>query len=926
MKTPLHKIAVLLMCITISATAFAQYPFYFSSGNFNPPNSWTQGNAVRMASTANTNIQTDTATTTGNCYFRFFSALSGGVNYAPAGDTDALISLNTPFAMEVEGAAYKAYYFATQNLTDNYVFKSTGSGAPGNARAAVIRVQGPIQSITSLSRFPAGNVYAGQDVNVYATISAAFSPGQGAYLRFTTDGWSTSTVIPMTGSGTQYYATIPASNITTGTILNYYAFTSGDSLTIAPADADLMTINLFNNNFANFTLVPQCPLTLPNTTFSLVETDKARYNPGDSVIVNITFTDTISTGLDTAAMASLHVVLWHLDSIFTRAVFPIGHVNNYSFSWHIPVTDFTGYMMELRLYQMQDTDSTSIAIDVSSAWNRFPRYGFISAYPQTDVNDQQLLFNRLNRFHLNGLQFYDVNHEHNKPLAGSVASPDTVWNDIANRPTYLSTVLACIGRAHGCNMKAMNYNLLYGAYTNTAVADGVLPQWGLFYDQSHNNQVNYVLPASWASNLQVENPANTSWQQYIFANEDSLFKAIPFDGWHVDQLGSQGAVYDYNGNPVNLAGAFGTYLQNASAALNVPLVMNGVTNYGQPEIATAPVQFLYTEVWPPFTGFNNLADLIDSNYQYSNNALPTVFAAYMNQSISDTFGTFNTPAVLLTDASIFANGGSHIEMGDHMLCNPYFPNSNLTMSCSLQQSMVKYYDFMTGYENLLRDSISASAVSLQTSGNNALSATAAMGKIWAISKQKPNTTIFHLINLVNANTLSWNDPNDNQTTPSVIQNIQLSFTSTNTLPVKRIYVISPDYNNGLPQNLVFQQVGSTVSFTLPTLNYWSTIVVEYGVIVNSIVEIKSMQSVQVYPNPFHDAVNFSFQSDATARVTVRIMDELGRVVSETDNYVINPGSQTFNLPFIAKPAGIYLWSVISADNAVIEQHGKLVHF
>jgi hypothetical protein len=251
------------------------------------------------------------------------------------------------------------------------------------------------------------------------------------------------------------------------------------------------------------------------------------------------------------------------------------------------------------------------------------------------------------------------------------------------------------------------------------------------------------------------------------------------------------------------------------------------------------------------------------------------------------------------------------------------------MSCGLQQSMMAYYDFMTGYENLLRDSVSASSVSLTTTGSNTLSATAATGSIWTISKQKTNASIFHLINLVNANTLSWNDPNDNQTTPTVIQNIPLSFTSTNILPVKKIYVISPDYNNGIPQTLVFQQTGNNVSFTLPTLNYWSTVVAEYGLIVNSIAEIKTGQSIQVYPNPFHDAVNFNFQSDATTQVTIRIMGELGRVVSETDNYTINAGAQTFNLPFVAQAAGIYLWSVTSTDNTgnpVAEQHGKLVHF
>jgi len=922
MKTPLLKLLLFgLLLLGILPATFAQYPFYFSSGNFNPPDSWTQASAVRMGTVANTNIQTDTATAVGNCYFRFYSALSGGVNYAPAGTADSLISLDAPFDLNVEGTSYKAYYFPTLNLTDNYIFKTTGSGAPGNARAAVIRVQGPVQAVTSISRYPAGDIYAGQDVNIYTNISAPFSPGQGVYLRFTTDAWSTSTVIPMTGGGTQYWATIPGAVNNMGVNLNYYVFTSGDSLTIAPSDADLMTINLYNNNFANFTYIPQCPLALPNAHFNLVETDKARYNPGDSVIISATFNDTIATGY-------LHFACWHLDSLIARGNFQLANVRSYSFSFHPPVTDYTGYMVELLLQTNVDTDSTTIAFDVSSTWNKYPRYGFISAYPWTDAYNRQLLFNSLNRYHLNGLQFYDVNHEHNKPLAGTVANPDTIWNDIANRSTYLSTVEAYIQQAHADNMMAMDYNLLYGAYTATAATDSVLPQWGLYYDPSHNNIVTYTLPATWASNLQVEDPGDTGWQHYLFNNEKQLFEAIPFDGWHVDQLGAQGTVYDYNGNTVNLAGAFGNYLQNASAALGVPLVMNGVTNYGQQEIATAPVQFLYTEVWPPFTSYNDLAGLIDSNYEYSNNTLPTVFAAYMNQGISDTFGTFNTPAVLLTDAAIFANGGSHIEMGDHMLCNPYFPNSNLTMSCGLQQSMVKYYDFMTGYENLLRDSVSASANVLQNNGSNALSSTAATGKIWAISKQKTNTDIFHLINLVNANTLSWNDPNDNQTTPNTLQNIPLSFITAQTLPVKKVYVISPDWNNGIPQQIAFQQTGTNVSFSLPYLSYWSTVVVEYGAMVNNVVDLKPGVSIEAYPNPFGEQVNFNIQSPVTGVADIKLTDELGRVVFEKDNIGITDGTQLLNVPFMTRPQGIYLWSVNITDGSgseVAEQHGKLVH-
>ncbi len=75
----------------------------------------------------------------------------------------------------------------------------------------------------------------------------------------------------------------------------------------------------------------------------------------------------------------------------------------------------------------------------------------------------------------------------------------------------------------------------------------------------------------------------------------------------------------------------------------------------------------------------------------------------MDYNLASSKGYFNTPGVLLTDAVIFSFGGAHLEMGDHMLCKEYFPNSNLQMKPELQAAIVHYYDFLTAYQNLLRD-------------------------------------------------------------------------------------------------------------------------------------------------------------------------------------------------------------------------------
>jgi len=51
---------------------------------------------------------------------------------------------------------------------------------------------------------------------------------------------------------------------------------------------------------------------------------------------------------------------------------------------------------------------------------------------------------------------------------------------------------------------------------------------------------------------------------------------------------------------------------------------------------------------------------------------------------------------------IVAFGGDHLELGEHMLAQEYFPNENLAMRADLKDALVHYYDFLVAYQNLLR--------------------------------------------------------------------------------------------------------------------------------------------------------------------------------------------------------------------------------
>src|SRR5690606_18210109 len=298
----------------------------------------------------------------------------------------------------------------------------------------------------------------------------------------------------------------------------------------------------------------------------------------------------------------------------------------------------------------------------------------------------------------------DWMHDHQKPLAGSVANPAESWHDLIGRTNYKSTVAGYIQAMHDKGMKTMFYNLLFGALDNAA-SDGVGENWYLFKDQEHQEKDMHPLDPPFRSSIYLTNPANPDWQTYINKRHQEVYEVFDFDGFHIDQLGNRGTVYDYDGNSIDLAASYGSFIAATRAKFPDKYhVMNSVAQYGQEQsIGPSGVDFLYTEVWDPYNTFDQLTGIIHDNYRFSGNTRNSVLAAYMNYAKSGKAGFIHEPSVLLANAVIFANGGAHLEVGEHYLANEYFPNNNLRMKGTLKDKLITYYDFMVGYQNLLRD-------------------------------------------------------------------------------------------------------------------------------------------------------------------------------------------------------------------------------
>jgi dextranase len=193
-------------------------------------------------------------------------------------------------------------------------------------------------------------------------------------------------------------------------------------------------------------------------------------------------------------------------------------------------------------------------------------------------------------------------------------------------------------------------------------------------------------------------------QNYLAGRNNDVYQVLDFDGFHIDQLGNRNHnLYNYNGQVVDLPSAFNSFVHAMkNAAPSKYHVMNAVNQYAQQQIAASPVDFLYSEVWNPNNSYQQLAQIITDNDAFSDHTKNSVLAAYMNYDLASGQGFFNTPGVLLTNAVILSFGGSHLELGEHMLGKEYFPNNNLQMRGDLRDAMVAYYDFQTAYQNLLR--------------------------------------------------------------------------------------------------------------------------------------------------------------------------------------------------------------------------------
>lgn len=382
----------------------------------------------------------------------------------------------------------------------------------------------------------------------------------------------------------------------------------------------------------------QCPLKASSASATFVSkayTDKARYSPGDTVTI---YTD-LYNQTSSAWSGKLYLLIMHNESqVYTSSQnvsLSRGESKTVRFNWTAPSTDYQGYMVKVYI---SSSDYTTTAIDVSSTWTKFPRYGYVFDFG-TDISqstiDKQV--DALTQdYHINALQFYDWMWRHETPIKRSDGTNiDSSWTDLFGNTVSLTTLKNYINTLHSKNGAAMAYMMSYAAregYTDY----GVNPEWGLFCDTNHRNQLN--VDFNNGEYLWLFAPTSKSWQNFISNAYIDSINSLDFDGIQMDQMGQRDNVYDYYGNRYSLDTSFSSLINAVKTKLNsnnsnksyitFNIVDGTVDGWALRDVRqNANTDFNFSEIWWLSNNYNDIRNYIE---QLKSNGKATVLAAYMN--------------------------------------------------------------------------------------------------------------------------------------------------------------------------------------------------------------------------------------------------------------------------------------------------------
>lgn len=567
--------------------------------------------------------------------------------------------------------------------------------------------------------------------------------------------------------------------------------------------------------------------------------NRAQYHPGEKVkieiVINLDEIVTINEDFITVEINDLEKVLYKSDLGLNKLK---KNSSKFQIQWVIPATGFQGLGLDINYISYgRVLDYYYTGFDIVEEWSQAPRYGFLATFePEKDFKEIDQRLKIMNNFHLNMIQFYDWMYRHHQLI------PETEeFKDIFDRPLSIRVVKKQIDGCREQGMLPVAYGAIYGAEEDFVRKH---PDW--IAATRNRNGKNRLLDEH-PNYIQIMNIAeDCPWRVHIVNEFAQAIEGVGFAGIHLDQYGFPKSYYstvDGKNELKDTGEEFGSFIEYTRKKLGnkVALIFNAVNNWPVEIVASKPQDVVYIEVWSPYDTFHHLRQLILRARELSGYKKQVILAAYISSlnKEKDIPREAGERAARLTAASIFANGGFHLVMGEGaaMLTGPYYPEFR-KLSPRFSEVMKRYYDVITRYSHYLFSPDLRDRSAVLTGGINDEIKLLIEGKeikigpngerdsIWTIVRENKRYKVLNLVNLLGIDTVNWDEPQFKE--PVFQENLEIEWLIDE--DVEGIYWITPDGGDIRPEKLDFSHVshrrGEVIKFIVPELEYWGFAVIK----------------------------------------------------------------------------------------------------
>ena len=511
----------------------------------------------------------------------------------------------------------------------------------------------------------------------------------------------------------------------------------------------------------------------------------------------------------------LRILPFKLNSVYTIELFDLGQCiyrSSYQGSGRLLLPaqkkDFAGYYVQC---QSDDGETASCCVNIQSECRVF-RYGFLSDYILDDNTEN--IMHLMASHHINAVQFYDWSYRHD-----NLVSPSEYYKDMMGKENRLSVVKNKIRACHVHGMKAIAYGAVYAACREFAEQH---KDWRLYAGKD--------LPLKFIEVFSIMNP-ESPWKNHIVSEYRSALD-LGFDGIHMDTYGFPKIAFDISQTPVYLENSLPDLIRHTRNALpDATLVFNNVGGWPLDKTVNSPVDAVYVEVWPPYSRYAHLKQIIT---QMARGQKPMVVAAYPAAFRTDTPDRALNSQLMLMSVIAF-HGATQIWYGEdgRAITQGYYAD-NSKLSSQQETSLRGYDDFFVQYQELLFDPTLQDVSFSHCGWDNQeyrcsvpFSVDGESEKLWLILRENRAGKLISLLNLTG-------DPQDDwasgRNAPLPIQKI--SFSVQIEKPVHSVFYASPDEESPLPIycDYTLEQTGRSpvLHFTIPGVNRCGIIWIQFS--------------------------------------------------------------------------------------------------